>query len=39
MTKLSVIQLRERDALVDDLRSLSPEQWRAATLCGGWDAE
>ena len=39
MTKLSVIQLRERDALVDDLRSLSPEQWRSPTLCGEWDAE
>lgn len=39
MTKLSVIQLRERDALVDDLRSLSPEQWRSATLCGEWDVE
>jgi uncharacterized protein (TIGR03083 family) len=39
MTKLSVIQLRERDALVDDLRSLSPAQWRSATLCGEWDVE
>ncbi|NYI76323.1 maleylpyruvate isomerase family mycothiol-dependent enzyme [Nocardioides panzhihuensis] len=39
MTKLSVIQTRERDALVDDLRSLSPEQWRSATLCGEWDVE
>ncbi|MEI7058372.1 maleylpyruvate isomerase family mycothiol-dependent enzyme [Nocardioides sp. CCNWLW239] len=39
MTKLSMIQLRERDALVDDLRSLSPEQWRSATLCGDWDVE
>jgi uncharacterized protein (TIGR03083 family) len=39
MTKLSVIQLRERDALVDDLRSLSPAQWRSATLCGEWNVE
>lgn len=39
MTKLSVIQTRERDALVDDLRPLSPEQWRSATLCGEWDVE
>ncbi|MFJ9388181.1 maleylpyruvate isomerase family mycothiol-dependent enzyme [Nocardioides sp. NPDC101246] len=39
MTKLSVIQLRERDALADDLRSLSPEQWRSPTLCGEWDVE
>lgn len=39
MTKLSVIQFRERDALVRDLRSLSPDQWRSATLCGEWDAE
>jgi uncharacterized protein (TIGR03083 family) len=39
MTKLSTIQLRERDALVDDLRSLSLDQWRSATLCGEWDVE
>ena len=39
MTKLSTIQLRERDALVEDLRSLSPDRWRSATLCGEWDVE
>ncbi|MGH3352816.1 MAG: maleylpyruvate isomerase family mycothiol-dependent enzyme, partial [Nocardioides sp.] len=39
MTKLSVIQLRERDALVRDVRSLSPDQWRSSTLCGEWDVE
>lgn len=39
MTKLSTIQLRERDALAGDLRSLSPDQWRSATLCGEWDVE
>jgi uncharacterized protein (TIGR03083 family) len=39
MTKPSVLQLRERDALVGDLRSLSPDQWRSATLCGEWDVE
>ncbi|MFE6507349.1 maleylpyruvate isomerase family mycothiol-dependent enzyme [Nocardioides sp. NPDC057767] len=39
MTKLSTIQLRERDALAGDLRSLSPDQWRSATLCGEWDTE
>ncbi|MEU6135227.1 maleylpyruvate isomerase family mycothiol-dependent enzyme [Nocardioides sp. NPDC047086] len=39
MTKLSVIQSRERDALVEDLRSLSPDRWRSPTLCGEWDVE
>jgi uncharacterized protein (TIGR03083 family) len=39
MTKLSTIQLRERDALAGDLRSLPPDQWRSATLCGEWDVE
>jgi uncharacterized protein (TIGR03083 family) len=39
MTKPSVIQRRERDALVEDLRALSPDQWRSATLCGDWDVE
>ncbi|MFE6646326.1 maleylpyruvate isomerase family mycothiol-dependent enzyme [Nocardioides sp. NPDC057772] len=39
MTKLSTIQLRERDALAADLRSLSPDQWRSTTLCGEWDVE
>lgn len=39
MTKLSTIQLRERDALAGDLRLLAPDQWRSATLCGEWDVE
>lgn len=29
----------ERQALADDLASLSPEQWRHDTLCGEWDVE
>lgn len=39
MTRLSELQGRERSALVDDLRRLAPEQWRAPTLCGAWDVE
>ncbi|MFB9550654.1 maleylpyruvate isomerase N-terminal domain-containing protein [Nocardioides luteus] len=39
MTKLSAIQLDERDALAQDLRPLAPEQWRTTTLCGEWDVE
>ncbi|WP_369374699.1 maleylpyruvate isomerase family mycothiol-dependent enzyme [Promicromonospora sp. Populi] len=39
MTRLSELQDRERSALADDLRRLTPEQWRAATLCGAWDVE
>ncbi len=29
----------ERAALAEDLSTLSPEQWRHATLCGQWDVE
>lgn len=29
----------ERAALAEDLRGLSAEQWRHATLCGQWDVE
>ena len=39
MTRLSEIQERERSALVDDLSTLTPEQWRSPTLCGAWDVE
>ena len=39
MTRLSELQDRERSALVDDLRTLTPEQWRSPTLCGEWDVE
>jgi uncharacterized protein (TIGR03083 family) len=39
VTRLSKIQDRERSALVDDLRGLTPEQWRSPTLCGAWDVE
>lgn len=39
MTRFSEIQERERSALVDDLSTLTPEQWRSPTLCGAWDVE
>lgn len=39
MTRLPELQDRERSVLVDDLRRLPPEQWRAPTLCGTWDVE
>lgn len=29
----------ERAALAEDLAQLTPQQWRAATLCGDWDVE
>lgn len=29
----------ERASLAEDLATLRPEQWRAATLCGEWDVE
>jgi uncharacterized protein (TIGR03083 family) len=36
---LPEIQRRELAALVDDLSTLTPEQWRSATLCTDWDVE
>ena len=39
MSRLSELQRRERSALVDDLSTLTPEQWRSPTLCGAWDVE
>ena len=39
MTSLSEIQERERSALVDDLSTLTFEQWHSPTLCGTWDVE
>ncbi|AXX30690.1 maleylpyruvate isomerase family mycothiol-dependent enzyme [Actinosynnema pretiosum subsp. pretiosum] len=39
MTDLRGIQRRELAALVDDLAALTPEQWRARTLCAEWDVE
>jgi uncharacterized protein (TIGR03083 family) len=39
VTSLSEIQDRERSALVDDLRTLTSEQWRSPTLCDTWDVE
>jgi uncharacterized protein (TIGR03083 family) len=29
----------ERAALVEDLETLEPQQWRHPTLCGDWDVE
>lgn len=39
MENLSTIQAREHAALVADLRTLTPQQWRSPTLCGGWVVE
>jgi uncharacterized protein (TIGR03083 family) len=39
VTRLSEIQERERSALVEDLSTLTPAQWRSPTLCGSWDVE
>lgn len=39
MERLSTIQAREHAALVADLRTLTPEQWRSPTLCDGWVVE
>lgn len=35
----SRIQRREHAALVDDLRILTPAQWRSQSLCGDWTVE
>lgn len=39
MEHLSAIQAREHAALVADLRTLTPEQWRSPSLCGDWMVE
>ncbi|MFJ3405260.1 maleylpyruvate isomerase family mycothiol-dependent enzyme [Promicromonospora sp. NPDC090134] len=39
MTRPSQIQEREHAALVVDLHTLTPEQWRSPSLCGDWDVE
>ncbi|MEU4673239.1 maleylpyruvate isomerase family mycothiol-dependent enzyme [Amycolatopsis sp. NPDC023774] len=39
MNDLPELQARELAALVEDLSSLEPRQWRSATLCADWDVE
>jgi len=39
MEHLSAIQAREHTALVADLHTLTPEQWRSPSLCGDWVVE
>jgi len=39
MVELPQVQRDECAALIDDLSSLSPDQWRSETLCGDWDVE
>ena len=39
MTEFPRIQRRELAALVTDLSTLTPRQWRSTTLCSNWDVE
>ncbi|MEV6902741.1 maleylpyruvate isomerase family mycothiol-dependent enzyme [Amycolatopsis sp. NPDC051372] len=39
MDDLPEFQARELAVLVEDLRALEPQQWRAETLCAEWDVE